>query len=229
MSYKRVLPWIILIGTLAAYLFIMDSHLDEVDEVLDQENEIEYESPKSGPQKERNQKFSKVEQKKSPAQSLVKVPKKVPKEIEDLRQMTKANLGGAFTAFHASKAEFGRFSTDFMTVGFEPHFKELPFKLGFLEAYWPEKLVRYETIEETPDYMTSDAWVNFDVNESGYKYASPEVEDIDLSQFSSFCKMGCTAGEDYFELMSAFLVDNETIEVWTIDHKKRLRSRRFRL
>lgn len=145
-----------------------------------------------------------------------------PEEIEHIRQKVKSLLSGAYASQMAFKAEYDQYVSDIMVAGvsLDP---VVTFKAGFLER------------SAEPPGMTSQ--VNIDVRRMNtdslmgerdeatnevYEYA-PNVQDIDLSAYKGFCKYGCTANKDHFEMMMAVpLGSAEKVDVWIINDQKEI-------
>jgi hypothetical protein len=118
-----------------------------------------------------------------------------PEELKKLRSEMKSSLAAAYTALAAGRADFNRYSTDIKYLGMSvgPNMK---FKWGFLHPFDPDEKVSDQYDDEDPMRMTSDDLVR----EYDGSY-TPEAHAIDLAQFASYCKKGCTASEKGFEVI----------------------------
>lgn len=138
-------------------------------------------------------------------------------ELKNLRTQLKISLSQAYTAQAAFYADFQRYSTDLHFMGFWLG-PETKFKLGFLEAFHPEKLATVDGAGEDPLRMTTDEIIRETKDAS---YAS-FIKDIDLSDFRHFCKKNCSAGPKGFEVIVVTKLPGQDYDVWLINEEKKI-------
>jgi hypothetical protein len=147
-----------------------------------------------------------------------------PDEIKTLRQQAKATLSGFYSSQRAFYSEFHRYTTDLKAAGWTPNSGAMNYKLGFLvEGSLPASAEADRSMED-PRRMSTD---NFDgedyTNQERFTY-SREIAGVTLQEYAQYCKSGCTADSETFEIMLILpLGDYRHIDVWLINEKKELR------
>lgn len=141
-------------------------------------------------------------------------------EVERIRTEMKISLAVLYAAQKSFWAETGRYSTDLKAVGFTTQGKELWSKLGFLSPYSPPEILG----KEDPRVMDTD---------SLFRESDPAkaprlrftARPVDLGSLARFCRQGCTATADQFEIIAAAqLMEGYPPDVWLITEKKTIRS-----
>ncbi len=139
-------------------------------------------------------------------------------EIRVRRSEMKLSLSAMYGAEKSFFSEFHRYTTDFNGMGYAPEREVITIKTGFIVPYYPAKLVG----NEDPRLMSYDEYYTSERRPSSVAYA-PGVENIRLGDLSNLCKMGCTATDTGFELISATNLDaDDDLDVWLINHRKEL-------
>ncbi len=119
-------------------------------------------------------------------------------------------------------AEYDRYSSDLGHLGYLPAEGTLKAKFGFLEPYTPKGGINPN---EDPTRASSDAFTALrdDDGDPVYQYDEYSRGAL-LAKYDRYCTDRCSVRDDGFELISAFNLDNdETLDVWIIDHRKNLR------
>jgi len=143
-------------------------------------------------------------------------------EILERRKSIRATLAGIYTAQAAYFAEFDRYSSDLGHIGYLPPEGTIKARFGFLEPYTPNGGLN---ANEEPSRSSSDAFVALkdDDGEAVYQY-DDYSRGASLAKYERFCDNRCTVSGDQFEVISAVNLDNdETLDVWIIDHRKNVR------
>lgn len=144
--------------------------------------------------------------------------------IEKIRNMTKATLSMSYTAQKTYFAENKRYSTDLKSIGWSPPEAEMHFKMGFINPYRPPEYRDYPGLREEPLRLDTDTFLNETAIESNdiYQYTS-ETKNIRLSDYERYCRAGCTADDQHFEIMIVVPLDKSGHEdVWIINEKKEM-------
>lgn len=142
-------------------------------------------------------------------------------QIIERRAQIKASLAGLYTAQKAFHAEFDRYSTDLMALGWTPASAELPGYIGFTRAFEGAGEVDLPDGEK-PERLSTDTFVGVTADgDRPYRYDSHgQVAVRDLERH---CRRGCTASRDRFEMVAAFNLDADpTLDVWIINESKEL-------
>ncbi|MCO5142595.1 MAG: hypothetical protein M9962_05855 [Oligoflexia bacterium] len=140
------------------------------------------------------------------------------KEIESIRREMKITLAAMYAAQKSFYSEFGRYSTDLLSIGYFPSDKEVKIKFGFLEPYVPSTAAR----GEDPRRLDSDQLLASTKKEERWVYEKTS-KNIQLGDYRSYCANRCTASDRHFEVMVvAQFRDGSNPEIWTIDDKKNL-------
>lgn len=161
----------------------------------------------------------------SPSKETARVsqPLPPPQTIEQVRSMAKSALSSGYTAQKAIQAEWARYSTDLVFLGWTPSDVDLNFKMGFL-APINEAPIDSGSLREDPSRMTTDAFVGTDTSESNQKIRyTPAAEKIRLQDYAKYCAQGCTATKETFEYLLAVPLDETRVDVWVINEKKELK------
>lgn len=144
------------------------------------------------------------------------------KEVTERRSAIKSTLFGVYTAEAAYFAEYNRYSSDLGHIGYLPNEGTMKARFGFLAPHIPVGGVQPN---EEPDRSTSDTFTSLR-DESGdaiYNY-DEYSQGASLGKYEQYCQSRCSVQEDTFEMISAVNLDNdETLDVWIIDHNKNLR------
>jgi len=137
----------------------------------------------------------------------------------------KGNLASMYVAQKAFHAEFGRYTTDLKAIGWDPRAGEVNVKIGFAEpAMGVSDLVDDESLESRldSDYFTQLTTDPLSGEKVSYKY-SKFGEDISLKNLSQYCRRGCSATSDRFEIMAVSKIGpNGEPDVWLIDDDKNI-------
>jgi len=148
-------------------------------------------------------------------------------EISAIRSSIKISLAASFGSQKSFFSEFGRYSTDFYALGYQPEGPEYSIKAGFLRPFSPRgKSVGKENSSETA--YNFDSFIDTENRireEVGKKVQllkfSESIEKVDFYSAQQFCKKDCTASENHFEMISvANLDDDPDLDVWLIDDSK---------
>lgn len=133
-----------------------------------------------------------------------------------LQTEAKMALAGLYTAEKAFHAEYEQYTTDIESIGFKPY-EPTQYKFGFAA---PSTIVKpflakqVDAIKYDPNRMTSDIF------KETYGDRVPASSFTDLVQ--KHCP-DCTASENGFKIVAIGNLDeDETLDVWTIDHDKNL-------
>ena len=156
-----------------------------------------------------------------PAVAPRSVSRSLPDEatITQLRSRAKLDLSALYTGQAAFFADHNRYSTDLVFIGWSPSQEQMDFKLGFLTEYRPAKLAVVNGTEEDPSRLDSDEFLGGD---DRYRYTSA-AEPITLFDYEKFCRRGCTATKDTFEILVILpLGDSGKVDVWSINQDKKL-------
>jgi hypothetical protein len=150
-------------------------------------------------------------------------PVATPDEIKALRQQAKAALSGFYSSQRAFHMEFNRYTTDLKAAGWTPSAGAMNYKLGFLaEAALPPQTETDGSLEDPRRKSTDDFDGEDYTNQERFQY-SREAEGLTLQEFAHYCKRGCTADAETFEIMLILpLGDNRHVDVWLINEKKEL-------
>ena len=145
-----------------------------------------------------------------------------PAEIQAARSEMKVALAANYGGQKSFFSEYNRYSTDFRMIGYVPEPGALLYaKFGYLSPFVPSNPLE----NEDHRFIDSDAFVNEEeAVPEGRPVYRPSAEAITLGNYSGFCRQGCTAGDDFFELMvAAQLIEGYPADVWVINEKKELR------
>ncbi|WP_413288485.1 hypothetical protein [Bdellovibrio sp. HCB337] len=136
----------------------------------------------------------------------------------------KSNLASIYVAQKAFFAETGRYSTDLKAIGWDPLDGEINLKVGFLEPSTEGDLVP----DETPQgRMDSDYLMGLKIDplsgdKVSYEY-SKFAQNISLKNFSQYCRRGCSATSNRFEVMAISKTGpHGEPEAWIIDDDKNI-------
>jgi hypothetical protein len=145
------------------------------------------------------------------------------KEVEELREETKAFLSSIYTSQKAFQAEYNQYTTDLVGSGMVPSSAIIPFKAGFLE---PSEESNEISPEENINArrLSTDSFIGDldDYSHSTFQYA-PFVREIDLDSYKDYCKHGCTADKQGFEMLIATPLGNSgQIDVWIVNDNKEI-------
>jgi hypothetical protein len=142
-------------------------------------------------------------------------------EIERIRSQVRVSFAGLYTGEKAFFAEYGRYTTDLALTGWIPPQTRMNFKLGFLSAYEPEKFLE----RESPRAMDSDSFAHERDPEmrERFEYSRGNAA-INLQEYQTYCKEGCTANAKRFELIGVIDFGNGHREVWGINDRKELKQ-----
>lgn len=146
------------------------------------------------------------------------------KEIQKLRNEAKLSLASNYVAMISFKAEWNRYTTDLRSAGFTPNKSELSYKQGFINQFQPADKANQNTNEDfhSTKNLTVDTYIGeYDSqSEQIFRYA-PGVENINLDDYSSYCKQGCSASANQFEILLVLPLPNSNkVDVWTINERK---------
>ncbi len=131
----------------------------------------------------------------------------------------KLNLSTLYTGQASFFADYNRYSTDLVFIGWSPSQEQMDFKLGFLSEYRPAKLAVVNGTEEDPSRLDSDEFLGGD---DRYQYTRA-AEPINLHDYEKFCRSGCTATKTSYEILVVLpLGDSGKVDVWSITHDKKL-------
>jgi hypothetical protein len=141
--------------------------------------------------------------------------------INFLRNQARSSLSAAYTAQRAFRAEFGRYTTDLKAAGWSPASFNLPYKMGFLSEFRANPNNDSIQIEEDPRLNSTDSFIGDRYDDlNSYRY-DDAANSLSLSEFQHYCRQGCTAGDDSFEMVLAIpLGDAQHTDVWLINEKK---------
>jgi hypothetical protein len=141
--------------------------------------------------------------------------------ITSLRAKAKLNLSMLYTGQASFFADYNRYSTDLVFIGWSPSQEQMDFKLGFLSEYRPTKLAVVNGTEEDPSRLDSDEFLGGD---DRYQYTTA-AEPIKLFDYEKFCRSGCTATKTSYEILVVLpLGDSGKVDVWSINQDKKLRQ-----
>jgi hypothetical protein len=148
------------------------------------------------------------------------------KKIENMRSEAKMSLAANYTALMSFHAEWDRYTTDLKSMGFAPYRSELIYKLGFIKQFQPSEVANQNTNEDfnSTKNLTTDAFIGEKESQSGkvYRYA-PELNNINLDEYSKYCQRGCTATDKEFEILLVLpLLNSGKVDVWIINEKKEI-------
>ncbi len=146
------------------------------------------------------------------------------KEIQKLRSEAKMTLASNYAAMASFRAELNRYTTDLKSAGFMLSKSEISYKLGFLKQFHPAGDNNQNTNEDfhSEKNLTTDTFIGEKDSLSNqiFKYATG-VENINLDDYSKYCKKGCTASANEFEILLVLPLPNSSqVDVWTINEKK---------
>jgi Na+-transporting methylmalonyl-CoA/oxaloacetate decarboxylase gamma subunit len=145
-----------------------------------------------------------------------------PQDVEELRSKLKSAAAGGYTAQRAFQAEWNRFTSDLVFMGWEPTMPELNYKMGFLGALVADAVDE----KEKPQRYSTDAFINEETDQSSEKIRyTRAAEKINLSDYARYCQQGCVATKDSFELLLVLPLDEQGhVDVWTINDKKEMKQ-----
>ena len=145
-------------------------------------------------------------------------------EIQDERSSFKLNLSALYTAEASFVSDYQRYSTDLVYMGWSPS-SLMKFKVGFLKRFDPDELQGNDYNAEDPERMNTDQYLSEPAEEGAEPYQySKSAESINLHDYAKYCRMGCTAGKKFFEvILVAQFEGNSFQDVWLINHKKEIR------
>lgn len=146
-------------------------------------------------------------------------------QIIERRAQIKASLAGLYTAQRAFHAEFDRYSTDLMALGWTPASATLPGYIGFTQAFEGAGEVDLPgglPDGEIPTRLSTHSFVDRKAdNDRTYRYDSHS--NVPISDLDRYCRRGCSASRDRFEMIAAFNLDADpTLDVWLINESKEL-------
>jgi hypothetical protein len=146
----------------------------------------------------------------------------VPDHITALRQEIKVALAAAHAGQTAFRIEAERYSSDLRGLGWTPKEAQIPYKLGFISRTDAKEKEGFE--REDASQFSTDAFIGETANSKGIRYEyTASAQKQNLSAFKKFCKHGCVAGKDTFEILAVLpLGQDYGIDVWRIDHHKKL-------
>ncbi|HEY8280797.1 MAG TPA: hypothetical protein VIH99_14295 [Bdellovibrionota bacterium] len=140
-------------------------------------------------------------------------------EVSKVRSDMKISLAAIYGAQKSFYSEYHRYSTDLRQIGYSPESpQKLSFKTGFLAPFYPQNLNK----TEDPRFRSFDDYVESDRStpDQGIHYANG-AESLDLSSAQHFCKQGCTADAEHFEVITAANLDNDPdLDVWILSETK---------
>jgi len=136
-----------------------------------------------------------------------------PAEIAVARSEMKVTLAGIYGAQKSFYAEYGRYSTDLNALGYSPEGEKRMSRAGFLRPFQPEVFAG----SEDPNSLNIDQFEN-----KVFKFSRSAV-GVSLGNLSRYCRQGCTADNDQFELIAAAqLSPGAEPDVWVINQNKEL-------
>ena len=143
-----------------------------------------------------------------------------PEAVLKLRSIAKNYLASGYAAQTAIKAEWDRYSSDLIAMGWEPNEPEMNFKFGFLA---PLNEKPYDD-HEKPERSSTDAFVNQDSESSNQRFRYTSTADkLRLADYSRYCAQGCVATTTGFEWIILVPLDDKRVDVWTMNEKKELK------
>ena len=145
-------------------------------------------------------------------------------KIQALRNQARSNLSAAFSAQRAFRAEFGRYTTDLKAAGWAPNNPNIAFKFGFLTEFRADTNNDPPTdLREDPRQMTTDSFIGDRYDDMfNFRYED-SANSVALNEYSRFCRNGCTAKDDTFEIVMAVpLGDAQHVDVWMINEQKQM-------
>lgn len=97
-----------------------------------------------------------------------------------------------------------------MATGFLPNQPIIKFKMGFLGDVQPER-------------SSTDVLIGEMAAGTGERYRySDEVRSLDLRDYSHYCKNGCNASKEGFEMLLVVPLDAEHVDVWLVNDNKEM-------
>lgn len=153
--------------------------------------------------------------------------------VQQRRSMAKFGLVSLYGAISATKAEYSRYSTDLILMGysiegFSMGQKVIPIKIGFLAPYNPKDLIKNKAGEiiENPMRLDTDFLMKEDP-EYRFEYHE-DIEGVDLAKYRKDCSNGCKVHPEGFEIMAVFPYPNQRgFEIWTMDHNKTIYQKKL--
>lgn len=141
-------------------------------------------------------------------------------EVESVRQVAKSQLAGMYTAQRSFHAEFDRYTTDLTAMGYAFDEGEINAKIGFLREYSPPDKI--DELNENPENMNTDSLVASKAGEVPKNTYTDAASKISLDNLSGYCKRGCTANENEFEMLVAVPLGGGRVDVWLVNSKKEM-------
>jgi hypothetical protein len=140
--------------------------------------------------------------------------------VEKVRAFAKATLSSLYAAQRAFHSEKGRYSTDLKALGWAPGDRLLTYKMGFVEAFQPEK----KDSGEVPEDMSTDSFMGHVDPDTNKEFAyHRDVQDTIIENYRGLCQDHCTASTDNFEVMLVIPIGKGREDVWLINSNKELR------
>ncbi len=151
-------------------------------------------------------------------------------DVRQARREAKRILSDAYAALKAAHEEFGRYSTDFHFVGFTPFEEQesavIEYKTGFIKPFDDVELIETKHSSENPESMSTDTFMNIPINVTNSDrnaiLYSESAKTVLLGNYAKYCKNGCTATEDSFEMLLVRPLKGHGKDVWIINEKKEL-------
>lgn len=141
-------------------------------------------------------------------------------DVQNARISMKATLNSIYIAEKAYFAEYARYSTDLLHLGWTPEGNPLVMKAGFLRPFQPANLAP----EEDSRRLNTDIFLNDRnaLDQSGKRYEyDTQAKSVELNSLTKYCQAGCTASADSFELIAASNLDDDpTLDIWVINERK---------
>lgn len=143
--------------------------------------------------------------------------------VSNIRSQLKMNLAALYTGEISFKADYGRYSTDLIFIGWTPEREKMNYKMGFLAEHWPRDIAVMDGQQEDPSRMNTDFFVNQFLNDSKtpatyINFAS----SINLEDYRRFCENSCSAYKNSFEIIIVAKFENDQEDVWIINQDKNL-------
>ena len=145
-----------------------------------------------------------------------------PEALEKIRSLAKSSLASGYTAQRAIQAEWDRYTSDLVYIGWEPSGPDVSYKMGFLAAI---DAPLFADGREKPERFTTDAFINRDIVGAEKLRYTPAAERINLNDYARYCERGCIVAPDWFEMLLAIPLDDQGhVDVWTINDKKEMKQ-----
>ncbi len=134
----------------------------------------------------------------------------------------KVSLAALYAGQKSFFAEYSRYSTDFLALGYSPE-GSLKHKTGFLRPYNPKEATS-PTEQSGRQILSTDELNDLYEREQGPNKLfsiTPEAKKISLEMAARFCRNGCTADGEHFEIFAVANLDEDPdLDVWLIDETK---------